>query len=107
MGADFRTGSSALIEGNMRLFAAALLARKSAGAFELLETIPVIVSANSEIEAGREAKREARKIYPKNKGWQITGRVIEIDQTQLLEKIITKEDEINNLATTRNSGRIH
>ncbi|HZS48395.1 MAG TPA: hypothetical protein VFC63_25215 [Blastocatellia bacterium] len=89
----------------MRLFAAALLARKSEGGFELIEPMPVVVTADSEKEAGKEAKRQARKTYPKDQGWHIVGRIVEIDHTKLLETIITSDDETTRLFPNRSSGR--
>ncbi|HZS45318.1 MAG TPA: hypothetical protein VFC63_09475 [Blastocatellia bacterium] len=75
----------------MRLFAAALLATRRKGQFQTSEHIPLLVVANSEIEAGKEAKRKARKTYPKNEGWQIVGRVVEIDHSRLLEILINAD----------------
>ena len=91
----------------MPLFAVALLARKSDGIFERLESIPALVAANSEREAGKEAKREARRTYPKSEGWRIVGKVIEIDQAKLLQTIFTMDDETALLSLTESSGRIH
>ena len=91
----------------MPLFAVALLARNSDGIFERLESIPVLVAANSEREAGKEAKREARRAYPKSEGWRITGRVIEIDQAKLLHMIFTVDDETALLSLSESLERIH
>ena len=91
----------------MKLFAIALLARKSEKVFERFETIPAVVAADSEREAGKEAKREARKTYPKSDGWLITGTVIEIDYARLLETIMRTEDEIALSLSGESSKRIH
>ncbi|HZS45365.1 MAG TPA: hypothetical protein VFC63_09710 [Blastocatellia bacterium] len=77
----------------MRLFAIAMLARKSEGVFERIEMIPTVVAASSEREAGKEAKREARKTYPKNEGWTILGKAIEISHANVLQGIMTTEED--------------
>ena len=91
----------------MPLFAVALLARKSEGIFEWLESIPVLVAANSEREAGKEAERKARRAYPKSEGWSILGKAMVIDQATLLRMILTADDETALLSLTEDSGRIH
>ena len=91
----------------MRLFAAALLARKNEGVFDAIDLIPVVVAADSEKEAGKEAKREARKTHPKDQGWSIVGTVVEIDPEKLLEVVIGSEYETTLLLPIKMSQRIH
>ena len=91
----------------MPLFAVALVVRKSQETIELLKAIPVLVAADCERDAGKEAKREARKTYPKSEGWHIVGKVVEVDRSKLLQMIMTNDNHSVFSLSSKASETIH